>query len=353
MSKEFYIARGATTTWPALPPGSPPPGSIAYNDVLLVPGADTKIESRKKPDLSVQFGPYVLRTPVISAPMDTISGEEMILKLNKLGAMGSLPRNKNFEENLRLCERFSGENIPCLYAIGLKDAVDEAGQLKERGAKMVLVDVAHGGMEVVKKLAGEIKNKHGLYVVAGNIVTYDQAEAYKQAGIDAARVGVGPGAVCTTRIVSGHGFPQMSAVFETTDSGLFVIADGGIVYPGDVAKAMAAGAKLVMIGSLFGGTEETPGEVMNGQKALRGQASESYMTDNGTRSGEYRAAEGIDTRVPVQGSVSHIIDTITGGMRSALSYTGAENIEEFQNKAVFNFVSSAAQKESRAHILEK
>ncbi len=352
MSKEFYVGLGKTTRWPTFPPQFPPPTSITYDDVLLVPGSGTEIESRRQPNLSVQFGPYTLRTPIVSAPMDTVSGERMIRKLADLGAIGSLPRNNNFAETLSLCEQFSRDNIPCLYALGLENAFEQASQLKERGAGMILLDVAHGGMGKVARTAGDIKDKLDMFIVAGNIVTYEQASTYKKVGVDIARVGVGPGGACTTRLVAGSGFPQLSAIFETTETGIYVIADGGIRYPGDMAKALAAGANSVMIGSAFAGTEETPGEIHNGYKRFRGQASTSYMKDNGTQPGEFRAAEGIETDVLARGSVEQIINEMTGGVRSAMSYTGAQTIQEFQKKALFTFVSSAAQAESRPHIIK-
>jgi len=354
MSKEFYTALGNTVKWPFLSQlNFPPPGSITYDDVLLMPSTDTKIESRRSVNLSVQFGPYKLRTPIITAPMDTISGEQMIRTMNDLGAIGTLPRNDNFDSTLTLCEKLSRDQIPCLYALGLNDALNQARELKERGAKMILLDVAHGGMEQVKKTASEIKNILDLSIVAGNIVSYPQAIKYRDAGIDIARVGVGPGGACKTRLVAGTGFPQLSAIFETTSAGIFVIADGGIKHPGDVAKALAAGANMVMIGSLFAGTKETPGEVENGQKQFRGQASIGYMEDHNVVSDGFRASEGVEVMVPAKGSVREVVDNITGGLRSAMSYTGAKDIESLQSKAVFTFASPAAQQESRPYMDKK
>lgn len=352
---EFYTALGNTVRWPSFSsqPNFPAPGSITYDDVLLVPGVNTAIESRKAPDLSVQFGPFKLRTPIVTAPMDSISGERMIRRMAELGGIGTLPRSDDFDATLALCAQLSESDVPCLYALGLNDALHQAEALKKRGAKMVLLDVAHGGMEQVKRTAGEIKNKLDLSIVAGNIVTYPQAQEYVKAGIDIARVGVGPGGACKTRLVAGTGFPQLSAIFETTESGIYVIADGGIRYPGDVAKALAAGANMVMIGSMLAGTEETPGEVVDGMKQFRGQASESYMRDHGVEPGEFRAAEGVDIKVPARGSIKYIIDDLTGGLRSAMSYAGAVNIGELQNKAIFTFTSHAAQLENTPHIAKK
>src|SRR5262249_17638715 len=160
--------------------------------------------------------------------------------------------------------------IACLYVVGLKNGLEDAKAYAKAGAKMLLIDVAHGGMQQVIDLAKKIKKATKLTLVAGNIVSYEQAKAYKGAGIDIARVGVGPGSVCITRMVAGTGFPQLSAVMETTSAGIPTIADGGIKYPGDFAKAIAAGAIVAMAGGILAGTEETPGEVIRGQKTYRG-----------------------------------------------------------------------------------
>lgn len=354
MSREFNFALGKKVTWPHFPPNFPAPGSLTYDDALLVPQLSA-IETRTQVDTSVIFGPYCLKTPVVSSPMDTITGENMARVLADLGAIGSLPRG-NLNQRLGICERLSNDNVPCVYAISLKQGLPEAKALKERGAKMVLIDVAHGGMNTVIDLAKSIKNQLDLWVIAGNIVSFEQAQAYsdKNSGIDIARVGVGPGGLCTTRIKTGTGFPQLSAIFETTSTGLYVIADGGIQYSGDVAKAIAAGANMVMIGSMLAGTDETPGEVdANGHKLVRGQASASYMESNGVLLDNHRTDEGITALVEAKGPVKRVIDDITGGLRSAMSYAGAENITEFQKMAVFQTISPSVQKENRPHILEK
>jgi IMP dehydrogenase len=218
------------------------------------------------------------------------------------------------------------------------------------GAKALLLDVAHGGMKNIVETAEEIQNKLKITVIAGNIVSHDQAMTYKKAGLSIARVGVGGGGMCITRLVAGAGFPQLSAVFETVASGLEIIADGGIRKPADFAKAMAAGARVIMVGSMLAGTEEAPGEVVGGVKKARGQASEDYMKDNGSKLGEFRSAEGIMAMVPYKGSAEYIINDLVGGLRSAMSYVGAKNIEEFQTKAQFVTASHAAQGEGVAHI---
>ena len=343
MSKVFYKSLGKRETWPDLT--SVNPASLTYDDVLLVP-QNSSIISRASVDTSVQFGPFRLEKPIIAAPMDTVSGDKMIRKLAELGAIGILPRG-DIKERLTYCEIYTQEKIPCVYAVGLKNGMEEATMLIEKGAQMILVDVAHGGMERVKSLASEIKKKFQVSVIAGNIVSYEQAKEYKNHHIDWARVGVGPGGLCITRLVAGTGFSQLSAVFETVSSAIPVIADGGIKTPGHFAKAIAAGAKMAMIGSLFAGTDETPGKVEKGFKVARGQASAEYMKDNGVETGEFRTAEGISIKVPAKGPVENVINDLMGGLRSAMTYTGAESIEDFQKKAEFAVVSQSGREESK------
>lgn len=348
MSKVFYKALGKKEEWPNVTGVNP--ASLTYEDVLLIP-QNSDIISRTHVDTKVKFGPYELQKPIISAPMDTVSGEKMARELARLGAIGTIPRGE-IKERLEICEKFSKENIPAVFSVGLKNGFEEAKLLKEKGAQVILVDVAHGGMKQVKELAKKIKHELRVFVIAGNIVSYEEAQDYKKTGIDAARVGVGPGGTCKTRLVAGTGFPQLSAVFETTSSEITVIADGGVKKSGDFAKAIAAGATMVMVGSLFAGTDETPGEVKNGKKEVRGQASAAYMKDNGVETGEFRSAEGISTEVKAKGPVEYVVDELMGGLRSAMTYAGADNIEQFHKKSVFCVVSPSTLKESVPWISE-
>ncbi|HEX7042695.1 MAG TPA: guanosine monophosphate reductase [Patescibacteria group bacterium] len=350
MSKTFYQALGKKTIWPKLP-GSIPPTSITYADVNLIP-QNTNIMSRKDIDTSVKFGPYNLKIPFIGAPMDTVMGEKMIRELDRLGALGTLPRpSKGFEkENLKIAKSLIHDKVKCVYVVGLKTGLEEAQEYAHMGAEIVLIDIAHGGMKQVKDLAKKIKTTTQLTVIAGNIVTFEQALEYKDAGIDIARVGVGPGSVCITRMVAGTGFPQLSAIFETTSTKIPVIADGGIKYPGDFAKAIAAGAIIAMGGSMLAGTVETPGDVIHGEKVYRGQASESYMKDHGSSVNGSRSAEGITTTVRAKGPVEGIMNDFLGGLKSAMSYAGAKTIKEFQKKAIFNLSSPAVQIENTPHF---
>ncbi|MBT4124267.1 MAG: guanosine monophosphate reductase [Candidatus Pacebacteria bacterium] len=347
MSFNFYHSLGKTEAWPKL--SNVHPASLTYDDVLLVPQSMTKIGSRKETDVSVKFGSFNLKKPIVTAPMDTVSGEKMAKLMHRIGGLTFMPR-VFINEALASCERLQNKKIDAVYSIGLKNALKDATKFKKLGAKSLLLDVAHGGMKNIVKTAVEIQSKLKISVIAGNIINYDQALSYKKAGIKIARVGVGGGGMCITRLVAGSGFPQLSAVFETVSSGLDVIADGGIRKPADFAKAIAAGAKVIMVGSILAGTEEAPGETIAGFKKIRGQASEDYMKDNGSELGEFRSAEGVTAMMPYKGSAEMIINDLVGGLRSAMSYSGAENIKEFQKNAQFTISSVAAQSEGVAHI---
>jgi IMP dehydrogenase len=347
VSFNFYHSLGKTETWPNVTNFSP--SSLTYDDVLLVPQPMTEIGSRRATDVSVKFGPFKLKKPIVTAPMDTVTGEKMAHLMHKLGGLAFMPR-VFIDEALNACERLQKKKVKAVYSIGFKNALEDAKKFKKLGAQALLLDVAHGGMKDIVSIAAEIQDKLDITVIAGNIVSYDQAMSYKAAGLKIARVGVGGGGMCITRLVAGSGFPQLSAVFETVSSGLDIIADGGIRKPADFAKAIAAGAKVIMVGSMLTGTEESPGEVVAGVKKARGQASEDYMKDNGSELGEFRSAEGVMKMVAYKGSAEIIINDLVGGLRSAMSYTGAKNIKEFQKKAQFTLVSHAALGEGIAHI---
>ncbi len=351
MSREFYKGLGEKETWPKITGVNPM--ALTYDNVLIAQ-KKSDVESRSEIDLSTHFGPYHLSLPLISAPMDTITGEEMARKLAEMGGIGAIPRG-NVQESLRICETFSEENIPAIYAVGLKNGFEHARKLKERGAEIILVDVANGAQEGVKKLASEIKDKLDVTIMAGNITDYENAKDYQQYGIDIARVGVGGGGLCTTRLKTGVGMPQLSAVFDTVAAGIDVVADGGVRYPGDVAKALAAGAKAVMIGSLLGGSDEAPGDrvEIGGRmmKEVRGQASAKYMEANRIAPSRHRTEEGIATLVETSGPVKDKIDDIRGGVKSSFSYTGSRNLGEFYANSQFIIVSDATQRENKPHII--
>ena len=252
-------------------------------------------------------------------------------------------------------------------AVGTGHGTDErVAALVEAGVDVIVVDTSHGWSRGVIERVKRIKAEYpDLQVIAGNVVTGDAALALVEAGADAVKVGIGPGSICTTRVIAGVGVPQISAVAEVAQAlektGIPLIADGGIRYSGDIAKAIVAGAHAVMIGGLFAGTEESPGEVELYQgrsyKTYRGMGSVGAMAQ-GSADRYYQDAaeeleklvpEGIEGRVAYKGSVVAIVHQLVGGVRAAMGYTGSHNIEEMRTKPVFVKITSAGMRESHVH----
>jgi IMP dehydrogenase len=254
-------------------------------------------------------------------------------------------------------------------AIGTSEDTDERVQaLIEAGVDVVVIDTSHGFSQGVLDCVSRVrKNFSDIQIIGGNIVTSDAAKALIKAGVNAVKVGIGPGSICTTRIVAGVGLPQVTAISDIAEgiknSGIPIIADGGIRYSGDIAKAIAAGGHSVMLGSLFAGTEESPGEVVLYQgrsfKSYRGMgsvgamsqlhgSSDRYFQDN-ENGNDKLVPEGIEGRVAYKGSVVTIIHQMVGGVRAAMGYTGCQTIPEMRTKPQFVKITAAGMRESHVH----
>jgi len=248
-------------------------------------------------------------------------------------------------------------------AIGVGQ-MDRAKALVEAGADVLVLDSAHGHSKGIIDTVKEIKETLEVDVIAGNIATAEATEALIEAGVDAVKVGIGPGSICTTRIVAGVGVPQISAIDECAGAarkhGVPVIADGGIKYSGDISKALAVGASCVMAGSLLAGTEESPGDTIMFQgrqyKSYRGMGSIGAMQKGSTdryfqegTASDKLVPEGIEGRVPFRGSIAGIVHQMMGGLRSSMGYCGSESIEAFWDKSEFVEITSAGLKESHVH----
>ncbi len=248
------------------------------------------------------------------------------------------------------------------------DTEQRAALLSEAGVDALVVDTAHGHSRSVLERVGWLRGNYpDMRLIAGNVVSGEGAEALIEAGVDGVKAGVGPGSICTTRIVAGVGVPQITAVAEVSAvaarHGVPVIADGGVRYSGDIAKAIAAGAHCAMIGSLFAGTEEAPGEVELYQgrsyKSYRGMGSLGAMSQRHGSSDRYQqdsteqleklVPEGIEGRVPYKGSLVAIVQQLTGGLRAAMGYTGCASVEELRARAKFVRITGAGMKESHVH----
>jgi len=246
-----------------------------------------------------------------------------------------------------------------------KKGMERTEMLIDAGVDVVVVDTAHGHSSRVIKAVEDVKKKYDIQVIAGNIATKEAAKALVDAGADAVKVGIGPGSICTTRVVAGIGVPQFSAILETAEYlnkvKVPLIADGGIKFSGDLAKAIAAGASAAMIGSLFAGTDESPGEIFLYQgrsyKYYRGMGSLGAMARGSAdryfqeevKESHKLVPEGIEGQVPYKGPLSGVIHQLTGGLRASMGYTGAKTLKDFRKNAVFQKISSAGLKESHVH----
>ena len=251
-------------------------------------------------------------------------------------------------------------------AVGIaKDTEERVEALAEAEADAVVIDTAHGYSKGVIDMVKYLKKRYKMDIIAGNIATKDAAKALAEAGVDAVKVGIGPGSICTTRVVAGVGVPQLSAIIECSEiydkNGIPVIADGGIKFSGDISKAIAGGANSVMIGNLFAGTEESPGETIIYQgrsyKVYRGMGSLGAMV-SGSKDRYFQThikdeskfvPEGIEGRVPYKGSLSDSVNQLTGGLRAGMGYCGARSIQELRTKTRFIKITSSGLKESHVH----
>jgi IMP dehydrogenase len=333
--------------------------AITYDDVLLVPSYN-HWESRKVVDISMtdKHGKLTLSLPIMSANMDMITESAMANYLGKKGGTGVLHRFMSIEDNLKM---FKACKYPTFVSIGCspKD-LERTEALRDAGAGFFNVDVAHAHARYVGRTLRKIRNILGdkACIMAGNVASYAGADFLASSGADIVKVGIGGGSVCTTRIKTGFGVPNLTAIKQCTRVNRSVVADGGIRTPGDIVKALAFGADFVMIGSMFAGTRPTPGPVMTKKgsdgkefkvKIYRGMASTEVQEEYHGGVAEWKTAEGISTEVPYLETEDEIIADIIGGLRSGLTYGGAATIRELQRKLDYVTITPAGRLESTAH----
>jgi IMP dehydrogenase len=326
--------------------------AYTYDEVALVPQFNN-IPSRTEPDL----GSWLTRdrrvaVPLVAANMDTVIGPELAELLIANGTVPIFHRFADAETQRSWVRRF-GDRM--FISSGLGD-IDQIRELLELGAAGACIDVAHGHSDKMMRFVGELKRSHpGKDVIAGNICSAMAYHDLVNAGADAVKVGIGPGAACTTRTITGFGVPQFSAVRECASVAeklrVPMIADGGVRGSRDIVIALAAGASTVMIGKLFALTEESAADKREGRAGVReakyrGQASEDFQTEFYGGLKEYTVAEGVDFWAPVSGSAQSLVDELMGGLRSGMTYGGARNIKELQRKAEFVEVGLAYAAES-------
>ena len=331
------------------------PKALSFDDVLLKPQY-SNIVTRKDIDLSVDINtPKPMRLPVFAAPMDTIMSPFMAMRIYEAGGRGVLHRYCSIDEQVEQLRACKGVEV--FAAIGATgDWRERALALVDSGVAGLCVDVAHGHHMAVHNVVSKLRSifPYGVHIMAGNVATLEGFNSLAEAGADSIRVGVGGGSICSTRIQTGHGMPTLQSVLECSKSeyDCLVIADGGIKNSGDIVKALAAGADATMVGRLFAGTTEAPGEIIHNHgktpmKVYRGMASpEAQMEWRGRCSSN----EGVSRTVPIRGSVVPVLYALDKGIRSGLSYSGARNIRELQASSQFIIQTSAGAKESSTHI---
>lgn len=356
---------------------------LTFDDVLLIPSYSEVLP--REVDLHCKFSKNItLNIPIVSAAMDTVTEAPMAIAMASEGGIGVIHKNMSIGDqaaNVREVKNADCKEIcknhpnACMDAEGrlrvaagigiTQDAVDRVRALVSEGVDAVVLDSAHGHSKGVLDKLKEIKATFpGLDVIVGNIATAEAAEDLLKAGADGVKVGIGPGSICTTRIVAGVGVPQLSAIYDVAtalkDSGVPMIADGGLRYSGDIVKALAAGGDCVMCGSMFAGTEEAPGELIveDGRKykAYRGMGSldamaagskDRYFQGNVTQTKKL-VPEGIVGRVPYKGSLEETVYQLIGGIRSGMGYCGARNLETLKN-AKFTRITASGMAESHPH----
>ena len=344
--------------------------ALTYNDVLLVPQF-SDLTSRSLVDVTTKLKYRDFAVPIIASNMDTICEAPMAIAMAQAGGFGVIHRYMSDEKQLDQVEEVVeelGPSSPCYIvavAVGLNTNIEHIKMLVDVGVNTIVIDIAHGHLYRMAKKIQEIKDAKliatddlPLEVIAGNVASAEGVRFLYNAGADTVKVGVGPGSVCTTRSVTGHGVPQLYAVAVAKEftflseklHDLAIIADGGVRTSGDIVKALACGANAVMLGSIFSGADQTPGKCFlnNGtgslSKIYRGMASRDAQYN--FYGNHVDAPEGITKTVPYKGSVLTIMDSLEAGIRSGLSYSGAETIEQLYEKADWVRISSAGLQES-------
>lgn len=359
---------------------------LTFDDVLLIPAESHVLPNEV--DLSVNLADNIkLNLPFISAGMDTVTESSMAIAMALQGGMGVIHKNMSIVaqagevatvKGVMLSGNFTRAAVDeenkllVAAAVGVtSDTFQRAQALLEAGANAIVIDTAHGHSAGVLRKIKEIREHFPkATLIAGNVATAEGTKALFDSGVDIVKVGIGPGSICTTRIIAGVGVPQITAIYDAAsvarEYGKTIIADGGIKYSGDIVKAIAAGGNAVMLGSMFAGTTETPGQIITDgdkkYKVYRGMGSIGAMAQSHGSSDRYfqggvneankLVPEGIEARIEYKGDVSDTIFQLIGGLRSGMGYVGARNIDELINKAQFVQMTNSGLRESHPHDVQ-
>ena len=359
---------------------------LTFDDVLLIPAESHVLPNEV--DLHTQLAPNLkLNIPIISAGMDTVTEGAMAIAIALQGGLGVIHKNMSITaqagevanvknvvvpSNITKAAVDDHNHLLVAAAIGVtSDTFERAEALIEKGADAIVIDTAHGHSAGVLRKIKEIRAHFpDITLIAGNIATGDAARALFDAGVDIVKVGIGPGSICTTRVVAGVGVPQITAIYDAATAAREyhkpIIADGGMKYSGDIVKALAAGGNAVMLGSMLSGTTEAPGEIFESDghkfKTYRGMGSVGAMAQahgssdryfqGGVNEANKLVPEGVEARVEYKGDVSDIVFQIIGGLRSGMGYVGAAAIADLRENAQFVKITNAGLRESHPHDVQ-
>ena len=343
--------------------------SLTFDDVLLLPRYSNVLPSQT--DISLELTKKIkLKVPFLSSAMDTVTEAKMAIAIAKAGGIGVIHRNLNIKKQTDEIALVKKKKLLVGAAVGTsEDDLKRAKSLIDFGCDLIIIDTAHGHSEKVLNTLSKLKKIRGTVpICVGNIATGEAAKKLYDSGADIIKVGIGPGSICTTRMVAGIGVPQISAIKEVKqvlkNKKIKIISDGGIKFSGDLAKALAAGADAIMMGSIFAGTDESPGKKfkIKGKiyKQYRGMGSIGAMS-SGSANRYFQkkfkdkskfVPEGVEGRVEYKGNVSKIIYQLQGGLRSSMGYIGAKNLNQIKKNAKFIKITKAGFYESMVHSVE-
>tara|TARA_B110000285_G_C15104840_1_gene607330 strand:- start:1106 stop:2185 length:1080 start_codon:yes stop_codon:yes gene_type:complete len=343
--------------------------ALTFDDVLLVPRYSSVLPSET--NLKIDLGNNLkLKIPFLSSAMDTVTESEMAIAIAQKGGLGIIHRNLLITEQSKEVKKVKNKNLLVGAAVGTGNAdLVRVKSLIDAGVDLIVIDTAHGHSDKVIKMLSKIKKINlKKSICVGNIATAEAALKLYNEGADILKVGIGPGSICTTRMIAGIGVPQITAVLEVKrimkNKKIKIISDGGIKFSGDIVKGIAAGADAIMMGSIFAGTEESPGKKYKYEekyyKSYRGMgsigamsagSSNRYFQKNHKDKSKF-VAEGVEARVIYKGSVDKILYQLQGGLRSSMGYIGAKKIIEIHKKAKFVKITKAGFYESMVHSVE-
>ena len=343
--------------------------ALTFDDVLLLPKYSSIVPANT--NINVNLSDSInLKLPFLSSAMDTVTESKMAIAIAKNGGIGVIHRNLDVKKQCTEIKKVKKIKLKVGAAIGTSKAeLNRAKSLIDFGVDMIVIDTAHGHSKNVLEMLNKIKKfSKKITICVGNIATGDAAKLLYNSGADILKVGIGPGSICTTRIVAGIGVPQITALLNVrkvmNKKKIKIISDGGIKFSGDIIKAIAAGADAIMMGSIFAGTDESPGKIfklnnkfyklyrgMGSIGAMSSGSSERYFQKNYKDKSKF-VPEGVESRVQYKGKVSKIIYQLQGGLRSSMGYIGAQNLNEVRKKSKFIKITKAGFYESMVHSVE-